>query len=464
MSRPNILFVTTDHLRRDIAGMPSVAPNLNALADRGVEFANAYCASPLCMPSRNCIVTGQYPSQHGVCGNMNEPLDADQRADTYLSLLRNAGYRTALVGKHHFIDSYGLGIDVVDEIDEEIADYGYDYVHQVLDDGENLHNDDRFTRHLDDIGELERYRRLQGEGADCPFDPDHVADGYIGEQSVAFVEEHDGDEPFYLHASFVGPHPPYGWIPEEFDTFDADDAPDPAGVDDPDRRRSIRETRAKYMGKVSLIDHYIGELVDTLDDRGLLDETLIVVTSDHGDMLGDDGVFDKRHFLEQSVGVPLVLAGPGVEPGEDVERAGGGLTRKELVTLLDLYPTFLDAAGLADADDGPGIHGRDDRSGRSLFPVIDGTVTERRDAIFSELGTTMMVRDASHKLVYDPERGGPLKLYDLRTDHDERENLIGTPSVDEAQRRLTERLCSRLIRQSNETHVKEQMRVQEVRV
>jgi arylsulfatase A-like enzyme len=463
MDRPSVLFVTADHLRRDVAGRHDVAPNLNALADRGVEFANAYCASPLCMPSRNCIATGQFPSQHGVCGNMNEPLDAGQRADTYMSHLRDAGYRTALVGKHHFIDSYGLGVDVVDEIDDEIAEYGYDHVHQVLDDGENLHNDDRFTRHLDDIGELERYRRLQGEGADCPYGPENVADGYIGEQSLAFVEEHDGDEPFYLHASFVGPHPPYGWVPDAFDTFDPEDAPEPVGVDDPERRRSIRETRANYMGKVALIDHYVGELVDALEAADRLDETLIVVTSDHGDMLGDDEAFDKRHFEEQSVGVPLVLAGPGVETGEVPERQGGGLTRKELVSLVDLYPTFLDAAGL-DAPGGPGVHGDDDRSGRSLFPVIDGSAEDRRDAVFSELGTTMMVRDASHKLVYDPERGGPLKLYDLRTDPGERTNRAGDPGAADAQRRLIERLCSRLIRQSNETHEKEQMRVQDVRV
>jgi len=328
MDRPNLLFVTTDHLRRDIAGMSSVAPNLNALADRGVEFANAYCPAPLCMPSRNCLATGQFPSRHGVCGNMNEPLDDEQRADTYMHHLRDAGYHTALVGKHHFIDSYGLDVDVVARIDDEIAAYGYDHVHQVLDDGENLHNDDRFTRHLDDPGERQRYRRLLEEGADCPFEPEHVADGYIG------------------------------------------------------------------------------ELIDALDGRDARSETLIVVTSDHGDVLGDHGIFDKRHFHEPSVGVPLVMAGAGVETGEVPERQGGGLVRKELVNLVDLYPTFLEAAGVEN------VHGDGRRSGHSLFPVIDGSIRDRRDA----------------------------------------------------RRRLTERLCSRLIRQSSRTHEKEQMRVQEVRV
>jgi len=211
------------------------------------------------------------------------------------------------------------------------------------------------------------------------------------------------------------------------------------------------------MGKVAFIDHYLGELLDALEDRGELEETLVVVTSDHGDMLGDDGIFDKRHFLEQSVGVPLVMAGAGVETGEVPERQGGGLVRKELVNLVDLYPTVLDAAGV----DAP--HGNGDRDGRSLFPVIDGSADDRRSAVFSELGTTMMVRDATHKLVYDPERGGPLKLFDLRTDPEERANLIGDPGAEAARRRLTERLCSRLIRQTSFTHEKEQMRIQAVR-
>jgi choline-sulfatase len=461
MNQPNILFVTTDHLRRDVASMESVAPNLDALAAGGVTFTNAYCPSPLCMPSRNSIATGQFPSEHGICGNMNEPLDAEQRADTYMSHLQAAGYHTGLVGRHHFIDNYGLDIDVVESDDEEIESYGHDYVHQVCD----LHNEDRFSRYLDDSGELERYLRLRDNGAECPYNPDDVEDGYIGEQSVRFIEDNDGERPFYLHVSFHGPHPPYHWVPDSFDKFDAEDAPEPLGIHDPDRSQSIRETRAKYMGRMSLIDHYLGEMIEALDATGQLEQTLVVFTSDHGDMLGDDGIFDKRHFYEQSVGVPLVMSGPGAERGRVAERQGCGQTRKELVNLVDLYPTFLEAAGRGEtAPDEPGIHGNEDRSGRSLFSVIDGSDDHPRDAVFSELGTTMMVRDATHKLVYDPERGGPLKVFDLRTDQSERENLVNDHRIEDAGRRLTERLCSRLIRQTNVTHEKEQWRVQDVRV
>jgi choline-sulfatase len=387
---------------------------------------------------------------------MSDPLDAEQRADTYMNHLQDAGYHTALVGKHHYIDCYNLEMDVVAENDDEIASYGYDHVWQVLDDGENLHNYDRFTRYLEEMGRLDEYRRLQGSGEDFPYETRDIADGYIGEQSVSYIDEFDDDGPLYLHASFVGPHPPYHWVPEEFDVFEAEDALPVQGVDDPEEREAIRETRAKYMGKVRLIDHYVGEMVDALDEQGMLEDTLIVFTSDHGDMLGDDGIFDKRHFHEQSVGVPLIVAGPGIDPaGSD---RLGGITRKELVNNVDLYPTFLDAAGVDD------VHGKEDRTGQSLFSIANGTADRRRDAVFSELGTTMMVRDATHKLVFDPERGGVRKVFDLRSDPGERENIAGDPAAADATRRLTERLCDRLIRQLNYTHEKEQMRVQEVRM
>jgi choline-sulfatase len=389
---------------------------------------------------------------------MNEPLSPTQRADTYMSQLQESGYHTALIGKHHFIDCYGQNIDVVEQNDTVLKDYGYDHVWQVLDDGENRHNEDRFTRHLNELGELDRYRRLMGDWEDCPYAPENVADGYIGEQTRSYLEAYGNDRPFYLHASFVGPHPPYHWVPEEFDTFEASDAPDPIGVDDPEEVESIKETRASYMGKVSLIDHYVGEFVDALKSQGRMENTIVILTSDHGDMLGDDGIFDKRRFLEPSVRVPLIAAGPGMDRGEAARRQGGGRVRKELVSLSDIYPTMLDAAGI------DSIHGDETRDGISLFQLIEEPRTYRRECVHSELGTTMMVRDGTHKLVFDPERGGSMKLFDLRTDDQERTNLVGMHDSRDRREDLLATICGRLVRQSTSTHVKEQQRIQDVRV
>ncbi|MFB6217761.1 MAG: sulfatase [Halobacteriaceae archaeon] len=451
---PNVVFVLTDQLRPE-AVTPETAPNVHALADDGVSFANCYCASPLCMPSRNCLVTGQFPSQHGVCGNMNEPLDAEQRGDTYLSHLREEGYHTALVGKHHLIDRYNVGMDVCTDR-EEIESYGFDSVHTVVDEGENVHNEDRYTRYMAEQGRLEEYRRIQEEraweGGEFPYEASEFVDAYVGRQAVAFVDEYDRADPFFLNASFIGPHPPY-WVPDEFDTFDPAAMPAPRGVEDPERVRELKEVRAKYRGRVALIDHWVGELTDALERRGIREETLVVFTSDHGDCLGDHGVVDKRRFFEQSATVPLVMSGPGIE----VDDRLGGVTRKELVSGVDLYPTFLDAA---DADDPTG---EADRDGRSLFPLANNGETERRDAVFSELGTASMVRTANWKLVFDPEQGGVQGLYDLRADPDELDNLAGDPAHESVREELLSRLLGRLVRQRPFTHEKEQQRVQRVR-
>ena len=104
--RPNIILILTDHFRRDVLG--NHTPNLMRLAHDGVSFANAYCASPLCQPSRISIATGMYPSQTGICGNQSDPLHTDLRNDTLMNHLQKAGYYTALIGKHHFIDRYGI--------------------------------------------------------------------------------------------------------------------------------------------------------------------------------------------------------------------------------------------------------------------------------------------------------------------------------------------------------------------
>ena len=132
-------------MRSDALGRAT--PTLNALARRGVRFENCYCAATLCSPSRNSIVTGLFPGQHGVCGNMGEPIAADLRADTCPRHLQELGYHTAYVGKHHYIDRSGLAYDLVED-DPLLREYGYDHVWQVGDVADARSGADRFTRHL----------------------------------------------------------------------------------------------------------------------------------------------------------------------------------------------------------------------------------------------------------------------------------------------------------------------------
>lgn len=448
--QPNIILIMTDHFRRDAIG--SSTPVLRRLADQGVSFANAYCAAPLCQPARIAIATGLYPSQNGISGNMSAPLAPRFRDDTYMNRLRRAGYRTALIGKHHFIDDYGLGVDVV-ERDDEIGRYGFDFVWQVVDAGENLHNDDRYTRHLRDKGLLEDYRAAQAERAsvcgDYPYGEDDSEDGYIGRMACEYLMERTNDQPFYLNVSFVGPHPPY-WHPGDL-------AHDPAAMLAPigaaDSPRT-RELRAHYMDKCALIDRQIGRILATLEQRGLREQTVVIFTTDHGDMLGDFGIWDKRFFYEASVGVPLIMAGPGVPRGA---RNLTGRVSKALVSHLDLYSTLLGLAG-ADPDNGVAP-----RAGRDVLPMLQPRPA-LRTAIFAELGTAAMVRTGNWKLVFDPEQGGTQFLFNLVSDPAQERNVAGQPGYEGVTITLLERLLTERIRLTQFTHDKEERRAQRVRV
>jgi choline-sulfatase len=231
--------------------------------------------------------------------------------------------------------------------------------------------------------------------------------------------------------------------------------PTPKGVNAPHIIERARRARAQYFGRVLLIDHYVGKIVATLERKGIVENTLIVFTADHGDNIGDYGIFDKRYFYEQSVGVPLIMAGPGLTLNP---RLGGCICRA-LVSGVDLYPTFLHGAGISDR------HGKASRDGLSLLDMANDTLDGGlRDAVFSELGTLMMIRDANWKLVYDAEQGGVQYLFNLRRDPEELENLAGCAGYEAVEKRYVERLLSRLIRMTHFTQQKERQRLQRVRV
>ena len=448
--QPNILFILTDQMRPSELG--PATPVLNRLADTGVRFEHCYAAAPLCQPSRNCIVTGRFPTQHGVCGNMNDPISDAERADTYPHHLQATGYHTAYIGKHHYIDRFNIGMDVVDD-DEAIQGYGYDHVWQVVDISEGRHNDDRFTRFLAERGKLQQYRDNLGRAYFETLDPSETPDGYIADQAVAYLRQFDGKQPLMLTVGFVGPHPPH-WAPEPYGSmFSPDDVPAPKALEDPERIRHFKAQRAVYRGQVRQIDDAVGRLLDMLGKREMRENTLIVFTADHGHMIGDYGIHDKRFFYEQSVRVPLVLSGAGV-PRDDREPEK---LSKALVSGVDLYPTFLDAAGCEYP------HGAGKRDGLSLLRLVDGR-TAHRGAVCSELGTATMVRDAGWKLVYDPAQGGVEQLFNLRRDPEELDNLAGLPMYRDVETRLVQHALGHMIRLTRHTHTKERMRLQRVRV
>jgi choline-sulfatase len=215
---------------------------------------------------------------------------------------------------------------------------------------------------------------------------------------------------------------------------------------------NTRANRAHYTDKCALIDRYLGRLFDTLKKRNLYDNTVIIFSSDHGDNLGDYGIWDKRFFYEQSVGVPLIMAGPGVAAGV---RNNGPRVSKTLISHLDLYPTILT---LAHADTTPAAT----RPGLDITAMLREDKNACRTEVFSQLATNLMIRTGNWKLVFDPEAGGVQYLFNLAVDPHETQNLAGIAGYEAVTLDLTQRCLAHHIRLHQFTHVKEEQRLQRV--
>ncbi|MDF9617794.1 choline-sulfatase [Pseudomonas entomophila] len=438
MKQPNILFIMADQMAAPLLPIyspsPIRMPNLARLAEQAVVFDSAYCNSPLCAPSRFTLVSGQLPSRIGAYDNA-----ADFPADipTYAHYLRRLGYRTALSGKMHF-----CGPDQLHGYEERLtsdiypADYGWAVNWDAPDERPSwYHNMSSVLQ----AGPCVRTNQLD-------FDEEVVfkARQYLYDH----VREGDG-RPFCLTVSMTHPHDPYTIPRRYWDLYEAVDIPLPRDVigqdqQDPHSQRllkvydlwdkplpenKIRDARRAYFGACSYIDDNIGQLLQTLEDCGLTDDTLIVFSGDHGDMLGERGLWYKMHWFEMSARVPLLIHAPKrFAP----TRVGAS------VSTCDLLPTLVELAGGAVDKD---LH----LDGRSLLAHLRGQ--GGHDEVIGEymaegtVGPLMMIRRGAYKFVYSED--DPCLLYDLSRDPHERENLTGSPDhqallqafVDEAKQR-----------------------------
>ncbi len=422
-SRPNILFIMADQMAAPMIPLYHPAsvvqmPHLQRLAAEGVVFDSAYCNSPLCAPSRFSLVSGQLPSRIGAYDNA-----ADFAADipTYAHYLRRDGYRTALSGKMHF-----CGPDQLHGYEERLtsdiypADYGWfvnwDAPEERLSWYHNMSS-------VLQAGPCVRTNQLD-------FDDEVV---FKARQYLYDHVRNTPGKPFCLTVSMTHPHDPYT-IPKEFwDLYRDEDIPMPrVHIDqrdqDPHSQRilkvidlwgktmpedAVRRARRAYFGACSYIDHNIGQLLKTLQDCQLAEDTIIVFSGDHGDMLGERGLWYKMHWFEASARVPLVVHAPGrFAPGRVAQS----------VSTIDLLPTFVDmAGGRLDA----GLH----LDGRSLLPHLQGT--GGHDEVFGEYmaegsnAPLLMLRRGRYKFIHSLR--DPDLLFDLHNDPDELDNLAGVP-------------------------------------
>lgn len=453
--RPDIVLIVTDQQRYDTIRALGAAhmdtPNIDRLAERGVSFTQCHVTAPSCVPCRASLFTGYYPHTNGVVAN-GQPWSR-----TWVSDLADAGYHCVNIGKMHTIpydakagfheryvvenkDRFMEGRWYFDEWDKALASHGLKKQQRVE------------YRKRDDYRD-----RLGAFTWDLP--PRLQSDNFVGGMAKWWLETKPVEKPLFLVVGFPGPHPPYDPTPEIAEKYMARDVPLPevtaeemaslhpvfkekrqhdVDVDhdsvawklDP-TRDELHRMRAYYYANVEMIDREVGDILDTLQARGRMDNTIIIFTSDHGDCLGDHGLIQKWAPYEEVTRVPLIISAP--------ERFQGGRDVDELVQLFDLGPTILEWAGVTPDPTFEAI---------SLNPALDGAPFEGRTHVYCEQGGDVnltgtrlltMVRSATHKLVHfqDAPTG---QLFDLKADPKETVDLWDDPYAAEVKAELLSNL------------------------
>jgi len=400
----------------------------------------------MCGPSRSSIVSAQYVHTHGV--ERNEAWLTSAQPN-WIDNLRDGGYRTANIGKMH---TAPIRLPCGFEYRTVVENKNYQQ-------GGHGPDPDDYDLFLAAHGlkrpALTYYRDIPDwpdrlQAAVWPHAEDLFPDSFVGQRTVEYLQGNDFDRPLFLWCGLVGPHDPYDVPASALQRYDEVEIPDPVGyegeLDDKpppqrqamagmDGKRSpaavwwsratperIRRMRRHYYANVTLMDEWVGRIAAALEERGQLDNTILVFTSDHGDCLGDHHqVYKFSSHYDSVARVPLVFAGPGVE------RLG---IREPLVELIDLGPTLLDLAGLEPLEGA---------SGQSIRPLLEGLEEPAHDAVFSEHGPRVMVRTHEWKMVvYLGEAYG--ELYHLSEDPDELHNRYDEPGAQAARQMLTERM------------------------
>ena len=503
-SAPNVLFIITDQQRADHVGFmgnPVVrTPNLDALAEQGTVFENAWVANPVCMPNRCSLLTGRMPSAHGVIFNDRT---LDWGANTIARQFAAAGYHTALIGKSHLQHGmsknavvpyrgsaaircdYPEGWDQIEDFERYLEGspvdpedfYGFKQIELSIDHGarasghhlrwaleKGARYEDLVVEYADDAPGQHRSENWW-QVYQPPYAEEYHSTRFVTDRTVETIRAAaDSERPFFTWCSFPDPHhpltPPGDWFfrhkpadmllpesrhdaladaPEHLRVFSQVHPRDqrnwvaPCGYGDD---ALLAEAIAATYGMVEMIDHGVGSILSALDESGLADNTLVVFTSDHGDMMGDHGLFLKgfMHY-RGTLQVPLVVRGPGVQTSRT----------RALASSLDLAPTLLDLAGLKPFDGMQGL---------SLSGVLQDSVASSRantlieDDVSEVTAKLTPIPWKTRTLVteryrYTRNAKGEEQLFDLQEDPDEMHDLARRDPV--ARSAMVEQLLDALI-------------------
>lgn len=459
--RPNILWICTDQQRFDTLGCygnPFVkSPNIDALAASGVQFENAFCQNPVCTPSRASFLTGRYPHVTRARQNGQE-IPADERLIS--RILADDGYSTGLSGKLHLAACHpSVGI-----IRDPWLDHGYNEFHWSHHSEPDYPAND-YANWLRENGAT--YGRKSFD--DSPYVETSTSaelhqTTWCASKAINFIEARQGrEEPWLFSVNIYDPHhpfdPPLEYLKPYLDRLDEIPLPNyvQGELDNKpmfqqhDHKhnefynvngmspRDHRLIRAAYWAMCDLIDAQVGRMVDALKRTGQLENTIVIFMSDHGEMLGDHGIYTKGPYVyDCAIHVPLIISMPGT--------IQVGVKARGLMELTDITPTLIEAVGKP----------RDIRmQGQSIWPMLTGETAKLRDDVYCEYyesgspkyegrrAFVTMIRTQTHKLAvaHGLETG---ELYDLQNDPNETKNLWASATHRDIKLSLMQRLCDRM--------------------
>jgi arylsulfatase len=458
---PNILWIMTDQQRLDAMGCTGgqvFTPNMDRLAAEGVLFTQMFAQSPVCVPSRVNFITGRYPHSHQVRQNHTM---VGQDEPHMFRVLRQAGYYLGIVGKNHMFDQDDLQKLDFERCSSNEIEPDSDYTR-------------KYNRHLGEI--KERMREVGSWAGACWHDfPDELTrTGRTSKAAVDFLDNYEDDRPFMLWVSFEDPHAPHT-APERFRSLYPEESmslPDDAVCDTdhpelnnkPNRQQikrhaqgmtrataaDLRRYTAVYRAMISFVDEQVGKLIDSLESRGILDDTIIIFTSDHGDFLCDHGMVKKDLLMyDCQLNIPFIIRWPGLDDGKRIDA---------MCEQIDIYPTLLDCL---DLEIPPSVQGQSFKrllneesksfrteihaeicppDYRNSYKNYDNFIADWRrvnqeglvnhplhkTAPFNIPGDFIKcLRTATHKYVW--YACGEEELYDLEDDSGEKVNLAGKP-------------------------------------
>ncbi|PHN05997.1 sulfatase [Flavilitoribacter nigricans] len=433
-SRPNILFVIADDLSAEAlstyGNQQCRTPNIDRLASRGFRFTRAYCQYPVCGPSRAALMSGMYPTKMGIMNNGgSDKIDEIlQDKASMPQLFKENGYHTTRLSKIYHMRVPGditAGVNGPDHAPSWSERFNFQGA-EWMTEGERTHLSNEKLQFKPDVhynlGFGTAFYVVKGEGKGAE-QPDYRATS----KAIDIMQQHrkQSDQPFFLAVGYIRPHVPLVAPASAYEPFPPQEMELPEKVDNDQRDvpqlgkprtsesfgisapEKQREVLSAYYASVAFMDQQFGRLLDALEAEGLAENTIVVFTSDHGYHLGEHDFWQKWSLHEESVRIPLIIAGPGVEFSES----------DALAEQIDLYPTL---AGLV------GLSAPDHVQGKSLLPVLREPKTQVREAVYSVTSNGALLR--TNDWAYMQYKDGSEELYDMNRDPQQYSNLAKIPN------------------------------------